>query len=177
MNRACITSIVRTYYTSLLLTSSDVSYYIALIGCWTAAEMAAGILVFCLPIAPRFFSFLNPKIKSLISSLRKSTSFGDGPSGSGSGSSKPRSYETKAPDLVKKPNGNFSTDRNNSTGGLAYEVNADSHENENERRTLLADEEIGISNWSDKSFLAVVIARAPPATKRDRFETNYRGEL
>ena len=58
---ACITSIVRTYYTSRSETG-DVSYKLVIMGLWTWAEVTIGILVACLPIAPRFFQHFGPKV-------------------------------------------------------------------------------------------------------------------
>ncbi|KAL8860206.1 MAG: hypothetical protein Q9178_003470 [Gyalolechia marmorata] len=58
---ACITSIVRTYYTSESETG-DVSYKLIIMGLWTWAELTAGILVSCLPVVPRFFQHIGPRV-------------------------------------------------------------------------------------------------------------------
>ncbi|KAI4213374.1 MAG: hypothetical protein LQ349_009283, partial [Xanthoria aureola] len=58
---ACITSIVRTYYTSES-EIGDVSYKLIIMGLWTWAELTAGILVSCLPVVPRFFQHIGPKV-------------------------------------------------------------------------------------------------------------------
>ena len=41
-------------------------------GLWTWAEMSIGVLVCCLPVTPKFFSSVNPKIRSMVTSLRRS---------------------------------------------------------------------------------------------------------
>ena len=156
---------MRTYYTSVLLTSPDVSWYVALVGCWTAAEMAAGILVCCLPVAPRFFSFLNPKIKSAFSSLRKTVSF----SGGGSSRTKLGSHEINTLPKAKDSNELSSVETQTSAGGLPDDLKAEFDVDDGQ--APLADEEQGISDWSGRTILDVGAAHAPQATKRDMFET------
>ena len=46
-------------------------------GVWTWAEMSIGILVCCLPVVPKFVSFVSPKIQTMLSSMRKSRSSND----------------------------------------------------------------------------------------------------
>ena len=43
-------------------------------GLWTWAEMSIGVLIACLPVTPKFVSFVGPKIQSIFSSIRKSRS-------------------------------------------------------------------------------------------------------
>ena len=57
-----MTSILRTYYTWKITYAPDVSYYTMIVGLWTDAELATGILVCCLPVTPRFFQHVGPKI-------------------------------------------------------------------------------------------------------------------
>ncbi|KAL8800151.1 MAG: hypothetical protein Q9200_007339, partial [Gallowayella weberi] len=40
----------------------DFSYNITIMGIWTWAEITAGILVSCLPVMPRFFQHIGPKV-------------------------------------------------------------------------------------------------------------------
>ena len=163
--RACITSVVRTYYTSLLLTSSDVSWYVARIGCWSCGEMATGILVCCLPVTPRFFSFLNPKIKSVFSSLRKNASS----SGGDSNRAKPASNETNTLPKAKDSNELSYAETQTSMGGLPNDLKVEFDVKEGQ--APLADEEKGNSNWSGRTILDLGAVHAPQATKRDMFET------
>ena len=53
--------------------SPDISWNIAIMGLWTWAEMSVGVLVCCLPVTPRFFSFVNPKFQSMVTSLLRTT--------------------------------------------------------------------------------------------------------
>ncbi|KAL9124965.1 MAG: hypothetical protein Q9175_008152 [Cornicularia normoerica] len=63
---ACITSIVRTYYSFQVAKSSDKSYKLELMGLWGWAELAIGIIVGCLPVMPKFIQQVGPKVlKSL----------------------------------------------------------------------------------------------------------------
>ena len=59
---ACITSILRTYYTWKVDSQPDVSYSIVGLGLWTLAEVATGVIVSCLPVLPKFFQDIGPKI-------------------------------------------------------------------------------------------------------------------
>ena len=45
-------------------------------GLWTWAEMSIGVLIACLPVTPKFVSFVGPKIQSIFSSIRKTRSSG-----------------------------------------------------------------------------------------------------
>lgn len=53
--------------------SPDISWNIAIMGLWTWAEMSVGVLVCCLPVTPKFFSFVNPKFQSMVTSLLRTT--------------------------------------------------------------------------------------------------------
>ena len=61
-NSACVTSILRTYYTWKVDSEPDVSYNIVEMGLWTLAEVAIGVIVSCLPVLPRFFQDIGPKV-------------------------------------------------------------------------------------------------------------------
>ncbi|KAL8658300.1 MAG: hypothetical protein Q9226_001116 [Calogaya cf. arnoldii] len=74
---ACITSIVRTYHTSESETG-DVSYKLIIMGLWTWAELTAGILVSCLPVVPRFFQHIGPKVYASFKSSSITGSFFSG---------------------------------------------------------------------------------------------------
>ncbi|MCJ1262840.1 hypothetical protein MMC22_002710 [Lobaria immixta] len=59
---ACVTSIIRLYYAVRALESSDITYNIAMMGLWTHAEVAVGIICSCLPVLPIFFQTIWPRI-------------------------------------------------------------------------------------------------------------------
>lgn len=61
----CITSILRLYYSVRLAQSGDISYNLALMGFWSYAELSVGIVCACLPVSPRFFQFIGPKLSKL----------------------------------------------------------------------------------------------------------------
>lgn len=65
---ACIMSIVRLYYTFQVVRSPDKTYHILLMGLWTCAEMAVGIIVSSLPVLPRLVQHIGPRISSAFSS-------------------------------------------------------------------------------------------------------------
>ena len=73
-NSACITSVLRTYYTWKVVSQPDVSYNILKMGLWTLAEVAAGVIVSCLPVLPRFFQDMGPKIYRAFSVRTKPSS-------------------------------------------------------------------------------------------------------
>ena len=53
---------MRTYYSYQVPKSSDKSYNLELMGLWGWAELAIGIIVGCLPVAPKFFQHVGPKV-------------------------------------------------------------------------------------------------------------------
>ena len=59
---ACVTSILRTYYTWQTVESADTSWELIPMGLWTWAEISTGIIVSCLPTMPKFFQHIRPKI-------------------------------------------------------------------------------------------------------------------
>ncbi|KAI9842653.1 MAG: hypothetical protein M1837_007020 [Sclerophora amabilis] len=65
---ACVTSITRLVYTYRLVQSKDVTYNTIVMGFWTLAEVAIGILCGCLPVLPKFFQVLGPKVHTALSS-------------------------------------------------------------------------------------------------------------
>ena len=73
-NSACVTSILRTYYTWKVDSQPDVSYNIVKMGLWTLAEVAAGVIVCCLPVLPRFFQDIGSKIHRAFSTDSKPSS-------------------------------------------------------------------------------------------------------
>lgn len=82
---------MRTYYTWELALSPDVTHNLALMGLWTYAEIAIGIIISCTPIFPRFYQEFGPKIYAVLS-------FGSMPSDttqSGRGTFKPGSIARK----------------------------------------------------------------------------------
>ena len=57
--RACISSILRLYYSIVLLNTSDMTYNMINL-CWTSAlEVAGGLLVASFPVLPRLYRFLR----------------------------------------------------------------------------------------------------------------------
>ena len=68
-NSACVTSILRTYYTWRTVKSSDTSWELLLMGLWSWAELSIGIIVGCLPALSKFFQHIGPKIHGSISGV------------------------------------------------------------------------------------------------------------
>ena len=52
----------------------DISYNIIVMGLWTLAEIAAGIIISCLPVLPRFLRHAGPKVYRAFSVGSKSSS-------------------------------------------------------------------------------------------------------
>ena len=61
MLSACAISIMRTYTAWQVEWSDDKSYYMIIMGMWSTGEIAAGILVSCFPVIPRFYQHFEPK--------------------------------------------------------------------------------------------------------------------
>lgn len=66
--RACIISIIRIYYAVRIFQTGDISHNFIVLGLWSQVEMTFGIVCGCLPVLPRFFSALRPKISMLLKS-------------------------------------------------------------------------------------------------------------
>ncbi len=64
---ACLTSIIRTYYRWKVVTSPDVSYNMNVMGIWTYAEIAIGIIISCTPVLPIFCKKFGSKVSGPIS--------------------------------------------------------------------------------------------------------------
>ena len=62
MHSACVASVLRTYYSWKLVKEPDISYNVIVMGLWTLAEIAIGVIVSCLPVLPRFFQHAGPKV-------------------------------------------------------------------------------------------------------------------
>ncbi|KAL9068037.1 MAG: hypothetical protein Q9161_006482 [Pseudevernia consocians] len=65
-----MTSIVRTYYSFQVPTSTDKTYNLELMGLWGWAELATGTIVSCLPVMPRFIQHVGPKLHKTFLSPR-----------------------------------------------------------------------------------------------------------
>lgn len=74
MFSACVTSILRTYYTWKIVKSPDVSYHMLQMGLWTEAEISTGIIISCLPVIPKFIRHFGPKVYGSLLLRLKSTS-------------------------------------------------------------------------------------------------------
>lgn len=68
---ACVTSIVRTYYSFQVPKSSDRTYNLELMGLWSWAELTIGIIVGCLPVLPKFIRHICSKVSRNFSSTSK----------------------------------------------------------------------------------------------------------
>lgn len=61
-------SILRSYYAFQLSRSPDKTYNIIIMGIWTYAEVAVGIIISSLPVLPRLIQYIGPRISSAFSS-------------------------------------------------------------------------------------------------------------
>ena len=90
---ACVTSILRSYYTWRTVESLDTSWELLPMGLWTWAELSIGVIVGCLPTFPNFFHHISTKI-------HQGTS-GSGPARESSAAAKSPKVELLA--RVKRP--------------------------------------------------------------------------
>ena len=97
MPSACITSILRTYYTWKIVQSPDISYNMVPMGMWTYAELSTGIVISCLPVIPRFFQHIGPKLSSAFTLRSKYTKDSGIEAASTTPSDKVRSEKLKLP--------------------------------------------------------------------------------
>ena len=96
---ACVTSVLRTYYTYKVVKEPDISYNIVLMGLWTLAEVATGVIVSCLPVLPRFFRHAGPTVYRVFSVKTKSSSS----SGSAGAEAKARPSLTSPTNPLDRP--------------------------------------------------------------------------
>ncbi|CAD6593760.1 MAG: hypothetical protein ASARMPRED_007916 [Alectoria sarmentosa] len=94
---ACITSILRTYYTWKIVQSPDITYNMVRMGMWTYAELSTGIVISCLPVIPKFFQHVGPKISSVFTMRSKYTKNSGNESASGTPSGKIQPEKFKLP--------------------------------------------------------------------------------
>jgi hypothetical protein len=71
---ACISSIMRLYYSYEVERIGDITYSIAIMGNWTYAEIASCIICACLHVFPRFFQTLGKRWEINIGNPSKSRS-------------------------------------------------------------------------------------------------------
>lgn len=93
-----MTSILRTYYTWQIALSPDITYNMVRMGMWTNAELSTGIVISCLPVIPKFFQHIGPKLSSALTLRSKSRK----DSGNESASSAP-SEKVRADSKLKLP--------------------------------------------------------------------------
>lgn len=68
---------MRTYYTFRVVKTSDKSYMFGPFGLWSGAELSASVITSCLPVLPKFFQHIRPKVYrvyKVFSAQSKSTS-------------------------------------------------------------------------------------------------------
>lgn len=94
---ACITSILRTYYTWKIAQSPDISYNVVRMGLWTSAEFTTGIIISCFPVIPKFFQHIGPKVSSALILRSKVMKNSSRESASAPPSDKPRAERLKLP--------------------------------------------------------------------------------
>jgi len=59
---------MRLYYSIKLMQTGDASCYIAFVGMYGVTENSIGVLCTCLPVFPRFFKVVGPKLVSFYKS-------------------------------------------------------------------------------------------------------------
>ena len=66
-------------------------------GMWTYAELSTGIVISCLPVIPKFFQHVGPKVHSALTLRSKPTQNSDSKSASATPSEKVRAEKLKLP--------------------------------------------------------------------------------
>ena len=61
---------MRTYSTWRIVESPDKIYELGRFGLWCTAELAVGIITGCLPVMPKLFQHVGPKLYSVFSTTR-----------------------------------------------------------------------------------------------------------
>ena len=67
MTSACVTSVLRTYYTWRVVESHDINWELLPMALSTWAELSIGIIVGCLPTLPKFIQHIGTKFNSKLS--------------------------------------------------------------------------------------------------------------
>lgn len=63
MKSACVTSVLRTYYTWRVVESHDINWDLIPMALSTWAELSIGIIVGCLPTLPKFIQHIDTKYR------------------------------------------------------------------------------------------------------------------
>ena len=135
-------------------------------GLWTWAEMSIGVLIACLPVTPKFVSFVGPKIQSIFSSKRKSRS-----------SRTSGTYTMRdSGDLSGKIESAKSESSERNTRPEAVHQDTDSLTNLKEQSFQWTFEDNVSEAWQKQSFSGDGNGDSK-ATKRDTFEDRSRYEV
>ena len=70
LNRGCVTSILRTYYGWNVAILADKSYEYAKLSYWSWAELAAGTLVSCVTVLPKFLQHVSSRMRKVVGSSK-----------------------------------------------------------------------------------------------------------
>ena len=73
LNRVCLTSILRLYYTRKFVEAADETYWQAFLGAWLYLEVAVGIIVGCMPTFPKFAQHIRHRWKEVAAAKSSST--------------------------------------------------------------------------------------------------------
>ena len=169
---ACITSVLRTYYTWKIVQSPDISYNMVPMGMWTYAELSTGIVISCLPVIPKFFQYIGPQLsRALTSRHHKMTKESDNSESSASGkSSDPiREEKLKLPSFKHTFASVLSSNRD---GDGDHELC--SQLSLPKRNYVMLSEESAVTRRDSASEL-ILMPRAKDATMRDDLERGGQG--
>ncbi|CAF9943344.1 MAG: hypothetical protein ALECFALPRED_011122 [Alectoria fallacina] len=131
-------------------------------GMWTYAELSTGIVISCLPVIPKFFQHVGPKLSSALTTRSKTTKHSGNKSASGTPSDKVRPEKFKLPSF-KTPFPSVISSTENDTDHELY-----SQQSLPKRDYAVLHEETALSS---RELSQVPAARL--ATTRDDLERGY----
>ena len=82
-----------------MVQSPDFSYTTVLMGMWTFAEFTTGIVISCLPVIPKFFQHVGPKVSTALAFRSKPSK----DSGGGASASLEPSHQARGIEKLKLP--------------------------------------------------------------------------
>ena len=163
---ACITSILRTYYTWKIVQSPDISYNMVPMGMWTYAELSTGIVISCLPVIPKFFQQVGPKLSSALTLRSKSAKDSGSESTSAAPSDKVPAEKLKLPSFK------------HTLAAVAPRTQKDHDLETYDQETLPKEEYVQLDEETalprrDATRELIEMAAANLATTRDELERGY----
>lgn len=134
-------------------------------GLWSAAELSTGVIVSCLPVIPKFFQHVGPKV--LIALKSKSRNYSDTERASEEPSDRARVEKLKLPSFKHTFTSFMSDTKKDNDHGMYGQ------ETLSEGGYMMRDDETAIPRHDDATWELIQMPAAKIVTTRDDLERGY----